>query len=148
MPNTGAAGDSGRSIGETVSIPEPELLDAESVLDCYELARLPAPMRKGRAEPAANLLALIDRYDAFILDGYGVINVGPEPIPGIGDTIRALRAAGREVMVLTNGAGRPSRQTARRYREWGLDIRSDSSCRAATPSKRPSRHDLARDCGA
>ena len=59
-----------------VSIPEPESLDAESVLDCYELARLPAPMRKGRAEPAANLLALIDRYDAFILDGYGVINVG------------------------------------------------------------------------
>ena len=105
-----------------VSIPEPESLDAESVLDCYELARLPAPMRKGRAEPAANLLALIDRYDAFILDGYGVINVGPEPIPGIGDTIHALRAAGREVIVLTNGAGRPSRQTARRYQEWGLDI--------------------------
>ena len=106
----------------TVSIPEPESLDAESVLDCYELAHLPAPPRKGRAEPAANLLALVDRYDAFILDGYGVINVGPEPIPGIGDTIRALRAAGREVMVLTNGAGRPSRQTARRYAGWGLDI--------------------------
>ena len=103
-------------------IPEPESLDAESVLDCYELARLPAPVRKGRAEPAANLLALADRYDTFILDGYGVINVGPEPIPGIGDTVRALRAAGREVMVLTNGAGRPSRQTARRYAGWGLDI--------------------------
>ena len=106
----------------STSIPSPESLDAESVLDCYELARLPAPTRKGRAEPAANLLALVDRYDAFILDGYGVINVGPEPIPGIGDTIRALRAAGREVMVLTNGAGRPSRHTARRYAGWGLDI--------------------------
>ena len=105
-----------------VSIPEPESLDAETVLDCCALARLPAPVRKGRAEPAANLLALVDRYDAFILDGYGVINVGPEPIPGIGDTIRALRATGREVMVLTNGAGRPSRQTARRYAGWGLDI--------------------------
>lgn len=104
------------------SIPDPESLDAESVIDCYELARLPAPPRTGRAEPAANLLALIDRYDAFILDGYGVINVGAEPIPGIGDTIRALRAAGRDVMVLTNGAGRPSRQTARRYERWGLDI--------------------------
>ena len=79
-------------------------------------------MRKGRAEPAPDLLALVDRYDAFILDGYGVINLGPEPIPGIGDTIRTLRAAGREVMVLTNGAGRPSRQTARRYAGWGLDI--------------------------
>ena len=104
------------------SIPDPESLDAESVLDCYELARLPAPARKGRAEPAANLLALVDRYDTFILDGYGVINVGPEPIPGIGDTICALRAAGREVMVLTNGAGRPSRQTARRYAGWGLEF--------------------------
>ena len=104
------------------SIPAPESLDAKSVLDCYELARLPAPTRKGPAEPAANLLSLLDRYDAFILDGYGVINVGPEPIQGIADTVRALRAAGREVMVLTNGAGRPSRQTARRYAGWGVDI--------------------------
>ena len=111
----------GSSVGP-VSISEPGLLDPESILDCYELTRLPAPMRKGRAEPAANLLALIDCYDAFILDGYGVINLGPEPIPGIGDTVSALRAAGREVIVLTNGAGRPSRQTARRYRGWGLDI--------------------------
>ena len=105
-----------------VPVPEPESLDAETVLDCYELARLPAPVRQGRAVPASNLLALVDRYDAFILDGYGVINVGPEPIPGIGDTIGALRAAGREVMVLTNGAGRASWQTARRYAGWGLDI--------------------------
>ena len=105
-----------------LDIPAPDSLDAETVLDCYERARLPSATRKGRAEPAANLLALIDCYDAFILDGYGVINVGPEPIPGIGDTIRTLLAAGREVMVLTNGAGRPSRRTARRYRQWGLDI--------------------------
>ena len=105
-----------------VSIPAPESLDAEAVLALYERARLPAPARRGRAEPAANLLALADRYDAFILDGYGVINVGLEPIPGIGDAIRALRAAGREVMVLTNGAGRPSRTTARRYAGWGLDM--------------------------
>ena len=104
------------------SIPGPESLDPESVIDSYELVRLPRPPRTGRVEPAANLLALIDRYDAFILDGYGVINVGPEPIPGIGDTIRALRAAGREVMVLTNGSGRPSRQTVRRYEGWGLGI--------------------------
>ena len=111
----------GRS-ARSLSIPEPESLDAESVLDCYELARLPAPVRKGRSEPAPDLLALIDRYDAFILDGYGVINLGPEPIPGIAETVGALRAAGREVMVLTNGAGRPSRRTAHRYAGWGLEI--------------------------
>ena len=106
----------------SLPIPEPESLDAESVLDCHELVRLPAPVRRGRAEPAPDLLALVDRYDAFILDGYGVINLGPEPIPGIAETVGALRAAGREVMVLTNGAGRPSRHTARRYAGWGVDI--------------------------
>ncbi len=125
--NPGADGAAGRRTADgrpssAAAIPSPESLDAGSVLDCYELARLPAPVRRGEAEPAANLLALADRYDAFILDGYGVINVGPEPIPGIGGTVRALRAAGREVMVLTNGAGRPSRVTARRYAGWGLDI--------------------------
>ena len=104
------------------SIPEPESLDPESILDCYERARLPSPTREGRAEPAEHLIALVDRYDAFILDGYGVINLGPEPIPGIGDTVHALRAARREVIVLTNGAGRPSRHTARRYAGWGLDL--------------------------
>ena len=59
------------------SIPGPESLDAETVLDCYEQVCLPAPPRRGRAEPAANLLALVDSYDAFILDGYGVLNLGP-----------------------------------------------------------------------
>ena len=116
------AGEPDGSNSTAADIPGPESLDVESVLDCYERIRLPRARRRGRAEPAPNLLALADRYDAFILDGYGVINVGPEPIAGIGDTIRALRDAGREVMVLTNGAGRPSRQTARRYRRWGLDI--------------------------
>ena len=53
--------DDDRSLS-AAPVPSPESLDAESVLDCYELARLPAPTRKGRAEPAANLLALVDRY--------------------------------------------------------------------------------------
>ena len=105
--------------------PSPGSLDPEAILRCFGQARLPAPVRKGKAEPAAGLVALAERYDAFILDGYGVINVGPEPIPGIADTVRALRAAGRTVMVLTNGAGRPSRCTAHRYAGWGLDIAAD-----------------------
>ncbi len=67
-------------------------------------------------------MALAGRYDAFILDGYGVVNVGAEPVPGIVDAVAALHAAGRAVMVLTNGAGRPVRWTARRYAEWGVGI--------------------------
>ena len=121
MRSTGSSG--GESPGPG-AFPEPGTLDAVSVLRCFEQVRgrLPAAERKGRAEAAANLASLADRYDAFILDGYGVINVGAEPIPGVVEAVRVLQAAGRAVMVLTNGAGRPARRTARRYAAWGLGI--------------------------
>lgn len=104
--------------------PEPGDLDPETILRCFAhaRARLPAPARRGRGEPAAGLAALAGRYDAFILDGYGVVNVGAAPVPGIVDAVEALRGAGRAVMVLTNGAGRPVRRTARRYAEWGVGV--------------------------
>ena len=104
--------------------PEPGDLDPGTILRCFARAeaRLPAPARRGRGEPAAGLAALADRYDAFILDGYGVVNVGAAPVPGIVAAVEALRAAGRAVMVLTNGAGRPVRWTARRYAEWGVGV--------------------------
>ena len=104
--------------------PEPGDLDPEAVLRCFARAgdRLPAPARRGRCEPAEGLAALAGRYDAFILDGYGVVNVGAEPVPGIVDAVDALRGAGRAVMVLTNGAGRPVRWTARRYAGWGVRV--------------------------
>ena len=103
-------------------LPEPKDLEPEAILRCFARARLPAPPRRGRGEPAEGLAALAGRYDAFILDGYGVVNVGAEPVPGIVDAVRALHGEGRAVMVLTNGAGRPARWAARRYAEWGLGI--------------------------
>ena len=104
------------------ALPEPGDLEPEAILRCFAHARLPAPARRGRGETAAGLAALAGRYDAFILDGFGVVNVGAEPVPGIVDAVEALRGAGRTVMVLTNGAGRPVRWTARRYAEWGVGI--------------------------
>ena len=103
-------------------LPEPGDLEPEAILRCFARARLPAPPRRGRGEPAEGLAALAGRYDAFILDGYGVVNVGAEPVPGIVDAVRALHGEGRAVMVLTNGAGRPVRWAARRYAEWGVGI--------------------------
>ena len=105
-----------------MSLPEPGDLEPETILRCFARARLPSPARRGRGEPAPGLAALADRFDAFILDGYGVVNVGAEPVPGIVDAVEALRGAGRAVMVFTNGAGRPARWAARRYAGWGVRI--------------------------
>lgn len=105
-----------------VPLPAPGDLEPEAILRCFAHARLPTPARRGRGEPASGLAALVDDFDAFILDGFGVVNVGAEPVPGIVDAVQALRGAGRAVMVLTNGAGRPVRWAARRYAAWGVGI--------------------------
>ena len=103
-------------------IPEPRELEPETILRCFARADLPAPARRGRGEVAGGLAELAEHYDAFILDGYGVVNVGAEPVPGIVDAVRDLRAAGKAVMVFTNGAGRPAHWTARRYADWGVEV--------------------------
>lgn len=66
--------------------PEPASLDVEGVHCCFARARLPAPLRQGQGVEADNLAALIDRRDAFILYGDGVIKVGAGLVYGISDT--------------------------------------------------------------
>jgi HAD superfamily hydrolase (TIGR01459 family) len=50
---------------------------------------------RGMAELAA-------RYDAFLVDSYGVLHDGSKLYPGTVDCLRRLRAAGKRIVVLTN----------------------------------------------
>lgn len=58
------------------------------------------------------LLPLIDRYDAFLVDQFGVLHDGRTPYPGAVEAMAALHAAGKRVLVLTNSGKRsePNRQ--------------------------------------
>lgn len=67
-----------------------------------------------------NLEALCDDIDCFVLDGFGVLNVGDTTVPGAVDRVRALRAMGKEVRVLTNGASFPVAKTRGKYLNWGM----------------------------
>ena len=102
--------------------PEPANLDAEAVHRCFARAHLPAPRRQGKGVEVDNLAALVDRYDAFILDGDGVIKVGAGLVPGIANATGILQAAGKVVMILSNTSGSPVHETARRYACMGLGI--------------------------
>ncbi len=84
--------------------------------------RLPKAPRQGTAEQAAGLLALADRFDAFVLDGFGVLNVGEAPIPGAVEVVTALQAMGKTVIVLTNAAGYPKRLLMQRYSRLGFQF--------------------------
>lgn len=102
--------------------PEPANLDAEAVHRYFARAHLPAPQLQGKGIEVENLVALVDRYDAFILDGDGVIKVGAGLVPGIADAAGALHAADKTVMILSNTSGSPVHETARRYARMGLGI--------------------------
>ena len=61
-------------------------------------------------------------FDAFILDGFGVINVGKEKINGIDEFFRLAELAGKPVVILTNAASAPSAVLAEKYLRWGLPV--------------------------
>ena len=106
-----------------LDIPDPAHLDAEATLQIYQALRpvLP-PARPALHQKADRLTDCLDVFDAFILDGFGVINVGMEKIEGIDKFFRCAALAGKPVVILTNAASSPSAVVAEKYLQWGLPV--------------------------
>jgi len=75
--------------------------------------------------PVPDLSAVIARYDGFILDAFGVLNIGGTAIPGAVERIAQIRAAGKKLVVLTNGASAPQAAALAKYHHWGFDFAPD-----------------------
>lgn len=84
--------------------------------------RLPSASFPARSRRAADLLAVADHFDGFILDAFGVLNVGDTAIPGAVERIAQLRALGKQLIVLTNGATQTLHQATAKYRALGFDF--------------------------
>jgi len=56
---------------------------------------------------------IVDAYDAFIIDQWGVLHDGCKPYPGAIDCLERLRARGRPTIVLSNSPKRADRNLAR-----------------------------------
>lgn len=90
-------------------------------------ARLPSADFAGvETRHAANLSAIAEHYDAFLLDGFGVLNVGLNAIPGAGARMRDLVAAGKRLVVLTNGATQSLRRATEKYARMGFEFGPES----------------------
>lgn len=104
------------------------LTDSAAVFRRYEelRSRLPAwPDRTVTPTRVDTLSEVMDRYDAFVLDGFGVLNVGEEAIPGAVERIAEMRAAGKKVIVLTNAASLPSSGSVKKYANLGFDFTAE-----------------------
>jgi len=73
------------------------------------------PLHHGLSEVA-------DRYDAFILDLWGVVHDGARPYPGVPDCLAELKRRGKRVCLLSNA---PRRVAASRAKLDGMGITTD-----------------------
>lgn len=83
-------------------------------------SRLPSATFPQTSVHAAHLEAIADEFDCFVLDGFGVLNVGETPVPGAVERLVNLRSMGKQLRVLTNGATMPVTNTLAKYRRWGM----------------------------
>lgn len=96
--------------------------DAETLIDACEAVRhrLPAAHFPQASRLLDDLEPVLADYDAFLLDAFGVLNVGERAIPGAAACVAALRAAGKSVMVVSNAASVPKAVLADKYRRLGF----------------------------
>jgi HAD superfamily hydrolase (TIGR01450 family) len=73
----------------------------------------------------ARFAELVDRYDAFLFDAYGVLVDSGGVCTGAASAIAHVRAAGKPLRVVTNDASRLPASAAARFAGVGLPITAD-----------------------
>ena len=87
--------------------------------------RLPPKPTPVRPERIAGIGEIRHRFDAVILDAWGVLNLGSAPIPRALVAVKELRAAGMPLLVLSNDAATDKATAAENHRRRGYDFRAE-----------------------
>lgn len=103
------------------------LSDADGAFARYEAvrARLPSATYPGASISVPTLEEVADHVDGFLLDAFGVLNVGETAIPGAVARMASLRARGKRLVVLTNAASYTRPQLLAKYHRLGFDFTAD-----------------------
>lgn len=103
------------------------LSDAPSAFARYEAIRprLPQARYPVRSLHLPSLDTVADHVDGFLLDAFGVLNVGETAIPGAVARLAGLRARGKRLAVLTNAASYTREQLLAKYHRLGFDFTAD-----------------------
>lgn len=100
-------------------------LSAHEAFNAYEAVRhrlpaiTPTAMSYRHAETLENIA---DEFDVFLLDAFGVLNIGNTAIPGTPERVKSLKAAGKRVLVVSNAAGFPHAALMEKYTRLGYDF--------------------------
>jgi len=109
-------------MSETLFLPD-QPMDQARCLAVYESLRDVMPPSVSKTTVCGEKLRdFFHDLDAVLLDGYGVLNIGADVVPGVEEMLAAAQAADVAVMVLTNGGSRPTRSAGEKYRSLGLSL--------------------------
>ena len=97
---------------------------APSAFARYEAIRprLPTARFPATSLHLPSLAEAAERYDGFVLDAFGVLNVGDTAIPGAVARMAQLRARGKRLIVLTNAASYTRAGVLAKYHRLGFDF--------------------------
>lgn len=103
------------------------LSDAEAAFARYEAIRPRLPAAYFPLQPLVlpSLEEVADHVDGFLLDAFGVLNVGETAIPGAVARMASLRARGKRLVVLTNAASYTRPQLLAKYHRLGFDFAAE-----------------------
>lgn len=103
------------------------LSDAGSAFARYEqiCPRLPQARFPTQSLHLPSLEEVADHVDGFLLDAFGVLNIGDTAIPGAVARLASLRARGKRLAVLTNAASYTRAQLLAKYHRLGFDFTAD-----------------------
>jgi HAD superfamily hydrolase (TIGR01450 family) len=95
--------------------------------DAYEAVRgrLPLARFPSATVHLPTLAQAADRWDGFLLDAFGVLNVGETAIPGAVARMAELRRRGKRLCVLTNAASYTRAGVLAKYHRLGFDFTPD-----------------------
>ena len=98
--------------------------DADWAVRQYEAVRnvLPKANMPDSSRRVDHLGDLAEHFDVFLLDAFGVLNVGETAIDGAVERVAALQSMGKRVIVVTNGATVPAERSRQKYTAFGFDF--------------------------
>ncbi len=103
-------------------------LSAKAAFTGYEAVRHRLPEAGGPARAPRQydtLEDIADDFDVFLLDAFGVLNIGETAIPDAPERVKRLQAAGKRVLVVSNAASLPHSSLVEKYQRLGYAFTPD-----------------------
>ncbi len=99
-------------------------MNVHTAFEAYESVRhrLPSIQRSAACQTVDNLGVISHLFDAFLLDAFGVLNLGETAIPGAPERVAGLQRQGKRVLVVSNAASLPRSDLRRKYAQLGFDF--------------------------